>query len=132
MADPTVMLIDDDQQFIYLMQRYAQVGGFAFTSVSSIDEVDDMIGAARQQQPTIIFLAVSGHFYSRCAALRALHADVATRTIPIVLFSAIEIDPLQCDEVADVFLLKPIMYDDFVQALASVGVSMPERALRAL
>ncbi len=120
---PKIMLVEDDPQFVYLMQRYAASSG---CQLIHADPPDSTLQSARQEHPDLILLdMVLGASESR-AVLAALRADNATRGIPLYLCSANEAVLHQWQHQADGCLLKPVMYEDFLAVLTQVSARKKE------
>ena len=65
---------------------------------------------------------------TRIRALQALKADPVTSTIPVFICSASEVATRGWEEYADGCLLKPVMYEDFMAALAATTSHLPSDA----
>jgi CheY-like chemotaxis protein len=116
---PIILLVDDDPQFIYLMQRYVTTSGCRLISAS---EEIDAITLAQQAQPALVLLGVKLPNMSSQQILRTLKSAPATSHIPIVLCSTLETPLYDWEEEADARLLKPILIDDFLTTLVSLGI----------
>ncbi len=111
---PKVMLVGDDPQFAYLIQRYAAAGGCQYIHTSSGGQA---LVLALDERPDLILLDISPGGPSGWHVLRALKADPTLRRIAVFVCSANEAAMHECEEQADGCLLKPIMYEDFLAAL---------------
>lgn len=114
-----VLLIDSDPEFAYLIGRYAERSGHRFTR----SEGAAALGAAAALRPTVI--VIGGTDAAGWTLLRSLRADQRTRHIPLVLCLALADQERAWREGASACLSKPVMYDDFLAALASAGVALP-------
>lgn len=114
------MCIDLDPDFYYLIQTYAERSGL---QTMHVNRGQDALELARLQRPVVVFLEGDrpGAF-TTWEVLKALKADQATREIPVILFSWINEDKHASEEGVDLYVQKPVMYVDFVDALAVVGV----------
>jgi CheY-like chemotaxis protein len=119
MSDPLILLVDDDPQFIYLMQRYAGTSGCRLISASGENQA---IALAQQTQPALVIVGVMLAGVSGQTILRTLKSAPATCHIPIVLCSTLETPLYDWEEEADARLLKPILVDDFLATLVSMGI----------
>ena len=118
------MLVDDDVQSAYVLQRYAVSYGARLTAVSfEMPVVDLAIGV----QPAVILLWMSADDAPGRAALRALRTDPRTRTVPIALCAAHEIDRHGWAAEADRVLVQPVMYAEFA-ALLDQAIQLALRA----
>lgn len=120
---PKVMLIEDDPQFVYLIQRYARSSG---CQVIHVDPVSQTVPLAQEELPDLILLDISLSGADGWQVLHALKADPISRKVPVYVCSASETTIHECEEQADGCLLKPVMYEDFLAALAKVKSSLPE------
>jgi len=120
---PTVMLIEDDPQFVYLMQRYATSSGCRLVHVEPRAAI---IPLAQQEHPDLIMLDLQMPGRDSEDVMRTLRAHPTTRIIPIIICSALDIAAYAWEDEADGRLIKPVMYNDFLAALAEVGVSVPQ------
>jgi CheY-like chemotaxis protein len=119
---PKILLVDDDQQFVYLMQRYAETGGCRLISAR---ESSEALTLALQEQPALVIIDVMLPDMSGQKILRALKSAPATRHIPVILCSTLESTLYDWEEEADKRLLRPILYDDFFATLVAMGIIHP-------
>ena len=118
---PVIMLIEDDAGFTYLVQRYARRSGCQMVSTRL---GIDALAFAQQTQPAVIVLDVAFPGTASWDMLKALKADRATRDIPVVMCSGLEQEARGLEAGAEVCLSKPVMYYDFLTALADAGVNL--------
>jgi CheY-like chemotaxis protein len=129
---PKVMLVEDDPQFVYLIQRYARSSG---CQVIHVDSISQTVLLAQKELPNLILLdlALNGtddwHGQSR-QVLQALKADPITCKIRVFVCSASEVATRGWEDYADGCLLKPVMYEDFMAALATTISDLPSDATR--
>jgi CheY-like chemotaxis protein len=114
-----ILLIDSDPAFGYLIRRYTERSGHGFARSDGAAA----LGAAASLQPAVIVIGAPAP--ASWALLRALRAEERTRAIPLVLCSALVDQERAWREGAIACLAKPVMYDDFLAALASAGVPVP-------
>jgi CheY-like chemotaxis protein len=119
---PKVMLVEDDPQFVYLIQRYAHSSGCQLIHVDSISQV---VSQAQKELPDLVLLdlALAGTddwLRQSWQVLQALKADPVTSTIPVFICSASEVATRGWEDRADGCLLKPVMYEDFLAVLNQV------------
>jgi CheY-like chemotaxis protein len=114
-----IMVVGDDSSFCYLMRRYALKSAhpivFAYLG-------EDALALAQRENPAAIVLEVGLPGTMGWDVLRLLRAHQATCNIPVVLCSWLDEGDCSLHEDADVYLRKPILYEDFLAALADVGV----------
>lgn len=119
---PVIMLIEDDPGFTYLVQRYTQRIGCHLVSTRLGDEA---LALVQQTRPAVIVLDVAFPGTAGWEMLTALKANRATRDIPVVMCSGSEQEARGLEAGAEVCLSKPVMYYDFLTALADAGVNLP-------
>ena len=119
MSPTTVMIVEDNSSFIYMMERYAQKSR---CQVIVTRRSIDALALAKKETPAVIMLDVFMPEMNGWQVLQALRSDPITRNIPIVLCSALDEEVCGQAEGADYYLRKPILYRDFVSALTSVGI----------
>ena len=122
---PRVMLVEDDPQFAYLIQRYARSSGCQLIHVDSIGRA---VSQAQKEFPDLILLDLALNGTDGWQVLQALKADPVTSTIPVFVCSASEVATRGWEEYADGCLLKPVMYEDFMAALAATVSHLPPDA----
>jgi CheY-like chemotaxis protein len=112
-----IMVVGDDPSFCYLMRRYALKSAhpivFAYLG-------EDALALARRENPAAIMLEVGLPGTMGWNVLRLLKANQATCDIPVVLCSWLDEEDCSLEEGADVYLRKPILYEDFLAALADI------------
>ncbi len=110
----TIMIGANDPNITYLLQRYAEESGFQTAHVCHGNEV---LEVAHRLQPSLIILDIDlGKTTSR-ETLRRLKAEPATSHIPVVLYSCVDEPPEDWVAGADGYLVKSVMYDDFLAVL---------------
>ena len=119
---PIIILIDNDESFVYLIRRYAEQSGYALGHAPSVQAARAMLG---QLRPAIVLLNRLLTASDDRSVLAALQAELAEHDIPIVGFSeaVVEAGPAEID--VDYELTLPLLYDDFCTALESLGVERP-------
>jgi CheY-like chemotaxis protein len=120
-AVPTIMIVGDDENFSYLMQRYMHESGYR-ALVCHLSP--DLTLQAQHEQPAVILLEVSSFEASGRGVVRQLKENHLTQHIPIVVCSWLEEDLAIATEGVTRYLHKPVMYRDVLAALADAGVSI--------
>jgi CheY-like chemotaxis protein len=115
----TIMVVGDDPGFTYLMRRYVREAAHQ-PMASSFTE--DALALASREKPAVILLEVDLPGTKCWRWLRALKADQTTRDIPVVLCSWLDDEERSLEEGADVYLRKPVLYVDFLDALKELGL----------
>lgn len=122
MDAPTFVIVEDDLQSLYLMERYVRRSGFrpVFTT-----QGENALTLARQERPAVIVLDLGLPGMSGWEVLRALKADPATRDIPVILYSGLNKIEEGLEAGAVGYLHKPVYYQDFLDALQAAGIKPP-------
>ncbi len=115
----TILIAATDPNIVYLLQRYAEEGGFQ--AVCSSPE-NELLQLARQVQPVLIVLQVEQPGIVWQQALQSLKSDAVTVGIPVIAYSCF--DEMLDSPVEGVSgsLQKSVLYSDFVRALEQAGV----------
>jgi CheY-like chemotaxis protein len=118
-SDAVLMIVGDDSSFCYLMRRYAKRSAsrvvFAYLG-------EDALALALRERPAAIVLEVGRPGTMGWGVLEGLKANRATCDIPVVLCSWLDEREQGIPEGADICLRKPILYEDFLEALIHIGV----------
>jgi len=115
----TVLLVEDDLLFTYLIERYAARGGFMLVSTTRGEEA---LALAQSEKPAVIVLDIMLPGMDGWEVLRLLKSSPATRDIPVVLCSALDEEARGLEAGADGYLHKPVLYRDFLAMLEEVEV----------
>ena len=115
---PKMLLIEDDPGFLYLMRRYADRAGCQLIATS---EVPKALALAQSEQPTVVLVSERPGATGQ-EIVRGLEASPATRHIPIFLCSTSDAAPPNWRDEVDGYLLKPVMYEDFLNILAEASI----------
>jgi len=121
--DTVVMIVGEDSEFVYLMQRYVTQQG-CHTLVARPDP--EMIDVVRRRSPQAILIDVESSQATGWDALKKLKADIATQDIPVVICSWLDETARSLQEGAMAHLRKPVMYEDVSAALTDAGVQASE------
>jgi CheY-like chemotaxis protein len=112
---PSILLIGSDPGFAYLLERYAQRGGCRLTQYIGAD----LAAAVDQYQPNVVIIDAPEP--RSWEVIRQIKAQIRRQHIPVVLCSTMA-DPTQAQRAgASSLLHKPVLYTDFLAALAAVG-----------
>jgi CheY-like chemotaxis protein len=114
---PAALIVEDDMTCVYLWQRYMKRSGFRAISTQEGKGALDM---ARRERPDLVVLDVMLPDIDGWEVLQALKADPSTRDIPVLICSALREEKRSIARGADGYLQKPILYEDFLEALSSM------------
>lgn len=110
----TILIVANDPNIVYLLQRYAEKTGF---QTITVDQSKDIGALAQQTTPTVIILEDDFPGTLHRATLHQLKSVEATRAIPVVVYSCLEGVAEKPVEGVACFLRKSVKYDDFLTAL---------------
>jgi len=119
---PIIVLASRDSQLVYLIQRYADNCG---CQLFQTDGGVSTIGTTTNRRPDVIFLDVSRTNPEGRLALLQLKSQPEMRFIPVILCATSEMDWQGCE--AEGRLLQPILFNDFVNAIAETGIQIPRQ-----
>jgi CheY-like chemotaxis protein len=114
---PAALIVEDDMTCVYLWQRYMKKSGFRTISTQEGKGALDM---ARREKPDLVVLDVMLPDIDGWEVLQALKADPSTCEIPVLICSALREEKRSMAKGADGYLQKPILYEDFLEALSSM------------
>ncbi|HEY0739361.1 MAG TPA: hypothetical protein VGD69_30845 [Herpetosiphonaceae bacterium] len=114
-TQPTLLLIASDLQLRYLINRYATRSGCRVINTSTIDGA---VAHILHDPPSMVLLHVMSQ-YDGWAMLRRLKAEQSLPGIPITIIAAIVDEARARAEGAAHWLWQPVMYSDFLAAIAS-------------
>jgi len=119
---PTFIIVEDDLQSLYLMERYIKRTGFRplFTT-----QGEKALALVRQERPVVVVLDLGLPGMNGWEVLRALKADATTRDIPVILYSGLNEVENGLEAGAAAYLRKPVYYQDFLDALKKAGIKPP-------
>lgn len=123
-AVPVVFLIDDNLEFAYLIERYCAASGCKMQHFMTTAET---LGHFQQSLPNVLLLNMMLTSGNSQRFIMALKHDKQLMHIPVIAFSSLRDENRAKSEGTDYFLLKPIMYNDFLTALQATGV-LPQAA----
>ena len=121
---PTLLLIADHPQLIYLIRRYAEQSGCQVVDEGRLDMALEL---ARRELPAMVLLYLMPDVHDDWSSLRHLRAALTPYGIPITIISAIADEARAREEGAACWLWQPVMFADFRTALVLTGV-LPYKA----
>ena len=116
---PYLLLLSDRAEFTYLFQRYAQRSGYAFQNA---DRFEDVLALVMPVAPAAIIVDEMFAAYHSGRMLHQLYDTHNMRDVPRLL--CVKRDELEPDleDLADVCLITPIIYSEFIRGLSFVGL----------
>jgi CheY-like chemotaxis protein len=120
----TVLAVDDDPGVISLYRRFLESEGYQVVGVTNSEEVLDK---ASELQPLAITLDVLMPTKDGWQVLRELKANPQTQHIPIIMCSIVSNEGLGFSLGAADYLVKPIMEEELLAALARCSVDRQEQ-----
>jgi CheY-like chemotaxis protein/anti-sigma regulatory factor (Ser/Thr protein kinase) len=120
----TVLAVDDDPGVISLYRRFLESEGYQVVGVTNSEEVLDK---ASELQPFAITLDVLMPTKDGWQVLRELKANPQTQHIPIIMCSIVSNEGFGFSLGAADYLVKPIMEEELLAALARCSVDRQEQ-----
>jgi len=116
-AAPLVLVVDDEPDVRALMRDVLQMSGFRVIEAGRVLEGVEL---ARQQRPDVITMDLMLPDLDGFEAIRLLREQPETRDTPVVVLSAIEVEPNDPRALgATVCLTKPFSSADLLGAIRS-------------
>jgi CheY-like chemotaxis protein len=114
----TCLLVEQNDDLIYLVQRYGQEVGIRIVTATGVEAV----ARAGEEQPAVILLGSDLPGQKGWEVLHALKDDGRTCHIPVVMYAGMDQRARMLEEGADSCLQLPWGRDDLLAALEMVGV----------
>ncbi len=114
----TCLLVEQNDDLIYLIQRYGQEAGIYIITAGAVDALT----VAQTEQPTVILLGSDLPGQKGWEVLHALKGDDRTFHIPVVMYAGMDQRARMVEEGADGCLQLPWAREDLLAALEAVGV----------
>jgi CheY-like chemotaxis protein len=118
----TILVIDDNPDFVRLFQRYLVNSAYRIIQAGIADEA---VRLARTAQPDLITLDVMMPSQDGWETLQILKSDPATRRIPVLVCSVLHEPSLAHSLGADEFLAKPVTRQGLLTALERCARLVP-------
>ena len=110
-----IAVIDDDRFIRYLLDLHLRKAGY------EVFAAEDAVAAGRiilERAPDVILCDVDMPYMDGYEFVAALRADPATRHIPVIFLTVNKNVSERAKELGAGHLLKPVMVDDLLQAVA--------------
>lgn len=117
--DITCLLVEQNDDLIYLIRRYGQEAGMRIITASGLEAV----ALAGEEQPAVILLGSDLPAQKGWEVLHALKSDSRTFHIPVVMYAGMDQRARMLEEGADGCLQMPLLREDLLAALKTVGAS---------
>ena len=115
----SIMVVGEDSHFCYLLQSYIRRS--AHQTMFSYPDYR-VVELVQKEKPALIILDVDLPGLTGWNLLRALKSHPNTCAIPVMICSWLDETDRSQQEGANISLRMPILYNDFVEALNSIGV----------
>jgi CheY-like chemotaxis protein len=113
------MIVGDDSDFCYLMQRYVCEGAYRLLKGYPYQQILRMV---ESEQPAAIILEGDLPGAQGWQILQSLKGGPRTASIPVILCSWADNQEQGLAAGADLYLRKPVLYEHFLSALRDLGV----------
>ncbi len=124
-----IIIAVNDPNILYLLRRYAEESGFETASATRCKDVLALLA----QPPSPALIILDSELLSATARRTGTHplgmwhkleVEAAAASIPVVVYSYLDEPAGVCHEGVAGCLPNSVMYDDFLAALRSAGVSL--------
>ena len=112
-------MVDDDPQANHLLKLLLELDGF---EVVLCPHADKTIAIAQAEKPSVLLMDVHMAAQSGLDVLRELRRDPALTSLPVVMYSGMNLEYECLNAGANAFLLKPYQQDELTAALKKVMV----------
>jgi DNA-binding response OmpR family regulator len=111
---PKVLLAEDDATMVSLLQTLLKMEGF---DVLALDASSDVAAAVQREKPDALFMDVHLGGQSGMHILESIRRNQENADVRVIMTSGMNMKEECISRGADVFLLKPFMPDDLINAL---------------
>jgi DNA-binding response OmpR family regulator len=84
-----ILIVDDDPRLLHIVAMYLGIEGY---EVSTAENGEDGLRAVETERPDLVILDIMMPGMDGIEACRRIRANPETRTLPIVMFSALSSD----------------------------------------
>jgi DNA-binding response OmpR family regulator len=116
-----VLLAEDDPTMVSLLKTLLSMEGF---DVLTLDQDDDVMEVVQREKPQAVFMDVNLGGKNGMDILDSIRSDQEMAQVRIVMTSGFNVKDECIRRGADVFLLKPFMPDDLIQALKDKNTTL--------
>jgi two-component system cell cycle response regulator DivK len=118
----SILMVDNDMDFCYLIDRYIETSQCQINHTSSPEEA---LALCTSTHPQILLINLQLPADGGWKLMRWIKNDAALKHIPLIVYSPLHVEEEAGKEGATFCLCKPILYDDFIYALATAGIQLP-------
>ena len=123
---PLILIVDDDIEVIYILEKYLRDEGYEIVSAQTGNEA---IARARELQPFAVTLDIMMPGRDGWEVIQTLKSDPATADIQIIILSMLDNRQLGYSLGAADYLVKPVSRTDLLQRLAKLRDGRPLSAV---
>lgn len=123
LPESLILLVDNDPEFAYLIERYCGTIQWEVVRAASVDEA---LAQVRRRRPAMILLNLLLPPEGGWKVMRALKNGLPGAIIPLTVYSSIPDEERALSEGADYCLWKPVMFEEFVAALEAADLIAPQ------
>jgi CheY-like chemotaxis protein len=118
---PTLLLIDNNAEFAYLIDRYTKTSGWKMAWAQALSTAQETLAAGcGPQGVNLVLLNVLIQPDTGWQFLSTLKSHPHYRKIPVAVYSSVPDEARAEREGADFYLWQPILYPDFARLLDEV------------
>lgn len=114
-----ILLIDDDPEFSYLIERYCLLIHWSLVQACCTEEA---LAQIRLAKPTMILLNLLLPPFGGWQILRELKQKEEAQGIPVTAYSSMPDEERAWMEGADFCLWKPVMFEEFIATLEAANL----------
>jgi CheY-like chemotaxis protein len=114
----TCLLVEQNDDLIYLIQRYGQETELKIITASGGEAVE----RARDEQPAVILLGADLPGQRGWEILHALKANREVQDIPVIMYAGMDQRARMLEEGADGCLQMPLVREELLAELAMMGL----------
>lgn len=134
MTNMTVLLVDDNEDDLFLTERALKKANVANNIViarDGIEAIDYLFGTGKhagrdlRELPVVVLLDLKMPKVDGFEVLRQIRANTATKYLPVVILTASKEDSDKCrgyEGGCNAFVTKPVDFDEFAEAARDLGL----------
>jgi ActR/RegA family two-component response regulator len=122
---PLILIFEQDEHFFYLIQRYGAACECRVKNALSLHPSGQKFSAAFAETPVVILVDLQIAKGSAVEIAEVSQSLSQQWGIPLLVCSSSQEAFSAWEGLADGYLLKPVMYVDFIQGLLQAGIDLP-------